>query len=254
MKSGVVLRIEKSSIFDGDGLRTVVFLKGCPLSCQWCSTPESQNPQIERAGERVFGRVMSVEQVMTEVCKDEVFFFHSGGGLTLSGGEPLLQADFAAALLAECRRLGINTAIETSLCLPFSEMEKLLPYLDLAFVDLKLMDPEQHRRYCGQDNRLILSNIRRLAAWQWPLELVIRTPLIPGINDGDHNLAELGRFCAGLPRLRAVELLPYHRLGLHTYAQLGRDYPLPQVAVPAADQMAERRAFLRRYLRQVRVQ
>ena len=141
-KRGIVLRTERSSIHDGDGFRTVVFLKGCPLCCLWCSTPESQSPAIEQAAETTYGQAMSVEDLMALVRKDSIFYFHSGGGLTLSGGEPLVQADFAAELLRQAQSEGINTAIETCLAVPFANVEKALPNLDVMYADLKHIDPE----------------------------------------------------------------------------------------------------------------
>ena len=137
---GTILRIERSSIHDGEGLRTVIFLKGCPLRCAWCSTPEGQAEEIESAGGKTYGSVMTVDELMTEVVKDEVFFFHSSGGITFSGGEPLQQADFVAEVLRRTQMLGINTAMESSLCFPFSELEKVLPHLNILFADLKHID------------------------------------------------------------------------------------------------------------------
>jgi pyruvate formate lyase activating enzyme len=239
-----VLRIEKSSLHDGDGLRTVVFLKGCSLHCSWCSTPESQSPVIEQG----YGKIMTSEQVMQEVTKDEVFFFHSGGGLTVSGGEPLLQADFVAELLQESHHRSINTAMESSMCLHFDEVIKVLPHLDTLFADIKHMDANKHKDYCGKDNTMILDNIRRAAAWKSSLKLIARVPLIPGVNDDDENMRSLGEFCASLQHLDGVELLPYHRLGVGTYAKLGRRYLLPTVKTPSAEVMIERKMFLRQYI------
>ena len=247
-ESGMILRLERSSIHDGEGLRTVVFFKGCPLSCAWCSTPESQSPEIEKGEGYSYGQRMTVAEVMAEIGKDEVFFFHSGGGVTLSGGEPLAQADFAAALLKEARRLNIDTALESSLALPWREVAKALPDLNTLFADIKLMNPERHRFWCGQDNQLILENLRRVAAWDWPLTLVARMPLVPGVNDDDENILATARFCRELGRVERLELLPYHRLGLHTYAKLGREYLLPQVKPPSPDYLAERRRLAGQYI------
>jgi len=247
--TATILRLERSSIHDGAGLRTVIFFKGCPLACAWCSTPESQAPEIESGEGYQYGRVMTVPELMREIIKDEVFFFHSSGGVTLSGGEPLLQADFAGLLLRECRRLNIDTAMETSLILPWSETVKTLPFLNTLFADLKLMDPRRHRRWCGRDNRLILENLRRIAAWEWPLTLIVRTPLIPGINDDDENIIAIARFCQDLGRVERLELLPYHRLGVHTYARLGREYPLADIKPPSPAAVAERRQLAGQYVK-----
>lgn len=247
-QTAAILRIERSSIYDGQGLRTVVFFKGCPLRCAWCSTPESQNPLPEQGENYSYGREMTVEQVMAEISKDEIFFFHSGGGVTLSGGEPLCQADFAAEILRQSQRLGVDTAMESSLCLPWNELAKVLPHLNTLYADIKLMDGARHRRYCGADNSLILSNLRWLAAWEWPLKLIIRMPLIPTINDDEQNLYALAQFCRELKRVEQVELLPYHRLGVHTYAELGREYTLSDIKTPSAAYMAAMRRLLGHYL------
>ncbi len=294
--TGSVLRIERSSIHDGPGLRTVVFLKGCPLGCAWCSTPESQAPVPERGyvpelctacgtcvdicparaltpsrcgsaiirdvvrcelcfccvaacprdAVRRFGTFMTVEEVVREISKDEVFFFHSGGGVTLSGGEPLAQPDFVAHLLRECRERGIHTAMETSFHVPFDSVERVLPLLDLLYVDIKHMDGESHRRWVGSDNSLILDNIGKADRWEGPVEIVIRIPLVPGVNDSDWNLQAVADSCRRMGKLKEVELLPYHRLGSHSYAALGRDYALKSLLPPSRERIIERTRYLAR--------
>lgn len=160
---GTVLRIEKSSIFDGDGLRTVVFLKGCPLRCKWCSTPESYKMQIESTLDKTitYGKIMTVEEVMTEVRKDSLFYFHSGGGVTLSGGEMLLQSDFSYNILKRACFEGINTAVETSFYTDWEKIEPMLDILDTAFIDMKIYDNERHKQFTGVSNERILSNIEK---------------------------------------------------------------------------------------------
>lgn len=243
--TGAVLRFERASIHDGPGLRTVVFLKGCPLRCLWCSTPESwgAEPQVDLRG-KAHGRAMTAEAVVAEVLKDEVFYFHSGGGMTLSGGEPLAQAAFSAEILGRCGAAGVHTALETSLWAPFEDVAAALPHVDHLFADLKHSDPEEHRRLAGVDGGRVLDNLARLPEAGFRGDLVLRVPLVPGLNDGDGNLRETARVAAGLPRLRHVELLAYHRLGLETYRRLGIDYPLPRIAVPSRAHMAERAAFM----------
>lgn len=240
---GTVLRIERASIHDGEGLRTVVFLKGCPLSCAWCSTPESQEPEIRRAAGKTYGSIMSVDEVLAEIEKDQIFFFHSGGGMTLSGGEPLFQADFSAALLKECKIRGINTAMESSLCAPFESLEQILPSLDTLYADLKLIDSQKHREYCGLDNALILNNLRRVAACSRTTRLIVRIPLIPGINDSNEDLTAAADFCRELGSVSAVELLPYHRLGVPTYEKLGRPYRLSEIRPPQDDYLQEQKKY-----------
>ena len=203
---GIVLRIERSSIYDGDGFRTVVFLKGCPLRCQWCSTPEGQSFQIEHehTEQNTYGRMMTVEEVMKEIRKDTAFFFHSGGGVTLSGGEILAQPEFTLALLQASRSECINTAIETSFFAPWAVIQPILPYVNTAFVDIKLFNREQHQQYCGVGNQTILENISQTNNVEKPFRLIVRIPIIPGINDTEEELAQIGQFCAGLRHLHHI--------------------------------------------------
>lgn len=290
---GRVLRIERSSIHDGTGLRTVVFLKGCPLRCLWCSTPESQNPLPEKgyaeerctlcglcvencpqgalsfdeAGKNVltdrekcvncfkcvkicpsgamksYGAFMTVNDVVREVEKDAVFYFHSGGGVTISGGEPLDQPEFVQALLRECQKHGIHRALETSFFAPWETIEPLLPLVNLLFVDMKHSMPKDHHRLTGVDNSLILENIIKADASEYDFNLIIRTPLIPGINDSEEALTEAAVFLKGLEKLEEVEFLAYHRLGTDTYAHLGIPYPLNEIKSPSRDFMLSKARF-----------
>ncbi len=294
--AGSVLRIERSSIHDGLGLRTVIFLKGCPLNCSWCSTPESKEFAFEKgyAAElcgscgrciescpekaisytddhhlqvqtetkkctrcsrcvdicpsnalKMYGTTLSVSEVMREISKDEIFYFYSGGGVTLSGGEPLSQAGFSAAVLRECKMLGINTAMESSLYSDYESIMMLLPWLDDLYVDIKHMDSSVHRKWVGEDNRLVLENITKADQSIYPLAIVVRIPLIPGFNDSDQNLLATLRFCQGLSRLNRIELLPYHRLGSETYRHLGLNNPCGDLIPPTAAQLSERVAFMK---------
>lgn len=249
---GTVLRIERSSIHDGDGFRTVVFLKGCPLRCQWCSTPESLLFQIEHTEDYTYGKMMTVEEVMKEVRKDSSFFFHSGGGMTLSGGEMLAQPGFSLALLQAARRECINTAIETSFYGSWTDISPILAYVNTAFVDIKMFDPEQHKKYCGADNQMILHHLLQTNDIKEPFKLVVRVPIIPGINDTEEELRQIGEFCTGLRHLHHVQLLPYHRLGTDTYKKLGRTYLLTDVRSPSAEHMLRCQKILIQYVDQVR--
>lgn len=293
---GSILRIERTSIHDGQGLRTVLFLKGCPLRCRWCSTPESQRTDPEKGyvldrcircgicvrscpegalalsddrlkilndvdkckacfvcvakcpqnAVKKYGSIMSVREVVREICKDEIFFFHSGGGVTISGGEPLNQPDFVPAVLKECSELGIHTALETSLHAPYENIEIVLPWLNVLYVDLKQMDPEFHKRWVGPDNSLILANLRRIDQSNYPLEIIVRIPLIPGVNDSNSNLSATAKFCNSLKLIKEIELLPYHRLGMETYRNLGIAYPLQNLIPPSRERILERANFLSR--------
>lgn len=244
-----VLRIERSSIHDGSGFRTVVFFKGCPLRCRWCSTPESQSRQVEttKDGSKAYGQTMTVEEILREVRKDIPFYFHSGGGMTLSGGEILAQPAAAAALLRQARREGIHTAIETSFYAPVTAVEEVLPYVQDAFVDLKLNDREKHLAYCGAENGNILYNLLHTNEMDWRGRLILRVPVIPGVNDDPQELEQIAWFCTKLTRLDHIQLLPYHRLGVDTYRKLGRAYLLADTLVPTAEHMEACRAVIRKY-------
>jgi len=246
---GMVLRIERSSIHDGDGMRTVVFLKGCPLRCQWCSTPESQAFQVETTvdGSQSYGKEMTVADVMKEVRKDTAFYFISGGGMTLSGGELLAQPDFSFALLKAATMEGISTAVETSFFGKEETIAAMVPYVDTFYVDLKAVTPSLHKTYCGADNRLILHNIKFLDSQKGAFRLILRTPLIPGVNDSEEELHKIGTFCQSLNRLVHLQLLPYHALGSVTYKKLGRDYLMKSVKTPTPDRMNRCRKILQTY-------
>lgn len=232
--SGNVLRIEKSSIHDGEGLRTVVFLNGCPMSCSWCSTPESQCAHMD-AG---YGKVMTAEAVVKEVSKDAIFFHHSGGGMTLSGGEMLYQPDFAEAILRGCLDEGINTTCETSLYSPYETIKQLIPLLSSIYADFKIWDSDLHRRWTGVPNELIKENFRKLDA-DYSGDIHVRIPVIPGINMTEENMTRTAEFFRGSRRTADIELLPYHRLGMDTYRKLGIEYELADVRTPSQDEMEQ---------------
>jgi pyruvate formate lyase activating enzyme len=182
----------------------------------------------------LMGRQMTVAQVLTQVAKDAVFYHRSGGGLTLSGGEPLAQPHFAEALLRHYKQSegGRHAAIETCGHARWTDFARLLPYVDLFLFDLKHMDPKAHRRLTGRDNRLILQNARRLA--HASAKIIFRMVIVPGCNDSRDNLQKTAAFIAGLPAVKEVDLLPYHRLGEPKYARLLRDYALAGLR-PAMD-------------------
>ena len=224
-QQGTIFDIKKFAIHDGPGLRTTVFFKGCPLDCWWCHNPESRSPEIQTLavqGRRtetgddkpppteVIGRTVSVAQVMEEIGKDTIFYDESGGGVTLSGGEPMMQPDFAAALLQACKDMGITTTLDTSGFAPAADFKKVDPFVDLFLYDLKLMDDRKHRQYTGVSNGPILDNL--IALSERGKTVVIRVPLVPGITDTEDNLDSMIEFLAPLERIRRVSLLPYNKL------------------------------------------
>jgi pyruvate formate lyase activating enzyme len=271
-------RIERGAVHDGPGLRTVLFLKGCPLRCRWCHSPETQSrwPEVlvqqdrcircdacaytcphEAAGTRfgtagidrvrcqacgecaevcpscarvLVGTWLTLPAAMAALRRDRVFYEQSGGGVTLSGGEPLAQARFSLALLEGCRREHIHTAVETCGLVPLSLLLQAAAVADLILFDVKLVDAERHRAMTGRTNRRILENLRAVATAHPHVRA--RVPLVPGINDDDANLAALGALLADVG-VEAVDVLPYHRAGLAKYARLGSEPPLPAIHPPA---------------------
>ena len=227
-QTGRIFDIQRYSIHDGPGIRTIVFLKGCVLRCRWCGNPESQEFDIQEmvvAGKKkIIGRDVTVAEVMEEVMKDGDYYRNSGGGLTLSGGECLCQPDFAAGLLRAAKENGITTAIESAATLPYENIEKLLPWLDTYLMDIKHMDPVKHEQFTGKRNDRILENAKKVA--ESGTHLIIRVPVIPTFNNTPDEIDKIARFAASLPGVEEIHLLPYHRLGQDKYTGLGRDYAL----------------------------
>lgn len=271
--SGVVFNIMRFALHDGPGIRTTVFLKGCPLSCWWCHNPESQefepslmyfanrcrlcydclaacsrgairledgtlttSAECVRCGDcaeacvagarQLAGKRVTVSEVLAECERDVVFFDESGGGVTVSGGEPLSQPDFTEALLAGCRERRIHAALDTC---GFSEREVALRvsrFADLVLYDLKLLDSVAHRKYTGVPSEPILANLAALT--EAGRNLIVRIPLIPGVNDHQESLGALADFVWQLG-LRRIDLLPYHKIGIDKYGRLGRTRPLGDV-------------------------
>ena len=249
MLYGTVFDIQRFSVHDGPGIRTTVFLKGCPLRCRWCHNPEglSREPQLQyfretcigcgRCGERtdltdaercpaealrVCGRVMDEEQVAAEILKDRMFYGDTGG-VTFSGGECLLQAEFVEAVLTRMKAEGLHTAVDTSGCVPWSAIEKTLPCCDLYLYDIKCMDGDCHKHYTGVDNTLILENLKRLS--HCGKEIWIRIPVIPDFNNRESEMTAIADFVSALPSVTQVTLMPYHTLGASKYPTLGLTYP-----------------------------
>jgi pyruvate formate lyase activating enzyme len=298
MESGLVFNIQRYAIHDGPGIRTTVFLKGCPLDCWWCHNPEGRAPGPEivviegrcmQCGEcraacpqkgpgspvappepplrctrcgacveacptgarQMVGRQMTVAEVMAEVAKDRVFYAESGGGATFSGGEPLLQPMFLAALLRDCRAAGIHTTVDTCGFAPREDLLAVAPLADLFLYDLKFMDEARHARYTGASNVSILENLRALGRIH--SNIWVRVPIIPGFNDSAEQLDALARCAAATPGVRQVNVLPYHEAGAYKSSRVGKPYRLEKIAPPSAEQMEAVAAGFRRFGLNVKV-
>lgn len=239
---GRIFDIQRYSIHDGNGIRTIVFLKGCVLRCRWCCNPESQEYAIQTMmvqGEpKIIGRDVTVAEVMETVEKDRPYYRRTRGGLTLSGGESLCQPEFATALLRAAKENGINTAMESMGCAKWEVIEGVLPYLDQYLLDIKHCNPDKHREFTGRSNELMLENAKKIAASHMT-ELSIRVPVIPGFNDTQEEIRDIAAYTRALGNVKRLHLLPYHRLGQDKYAGLGREYLMGDVKPPANEKMQE---------------
>ena len=266
---GRIFDIQKFSIHDGDGIRTIVFLKGCVLRCRWCCNPESQEYAIQMMkvlGEpKTIGQDVTVDEVMKTVEQDRPYYYRSGGGLTLSGGESLCQPEFTRDLLRAAKENGINTAMESMACAKYEVIESILPYLDHYLLDIKHMNPEKHKEFTGRSNELMLENARKIAC-SGQARLSIRIPVIPTFNDGEEEIRAIARYAKELDEesrgsgrhkarnsgtshlgmgnsgtghlgIEKIHLLPYHRLGQDKYDGLDREYLMKDIIPPSAGQM-----------------
>jgi len=242
--TGRIFDIQRFSLHDGPGIRTIVFLKGCALRCRWCCNPESQSAEIEtitvNGSTRKVGRDVTVEEVMEVVRSDRPYYRRSGGGVTLSGGEALCQPRFAVPLLEACQNEGLSTTMETAGSVAYPIIERYLPHLDVCLLDIKHLDADKHKRFTGADNRLILENARRIA--KNARKTIIRIPVIPTFNDTPAEILSIVRFVKSLHRVSRIHLLPYHRLGQEKYMGLGRSYSFSNIVPPS---QADMETFLR---------
>ncbi len=239
--TGRIFDIQRFSTHDGPGVRTIVFLKGCPLRCRWCCNPESQSYEIQQMQQKdavkTVGRDITVDEVLEEVLRDRPYYRRSGGGLTLSGGESLWQPDFAVALLTACHESGINTALETTGFADAAVVERFLPHVDLFLMDIKHMNSRKHEEFTTRPNETILQNARLIA--EKARRLIIRVPVIPGFNDTETEIGDIAAFAAALPGVNEIHLLPYHRMGQGKYEGLGRPYLMGDVPPPTAEHMQQ---------------
>ena len=288
MTSGRISNIERYTLHDGPGIRTTVFLKGCPLRCLWCSNPETQagHPQLAFFKERcngcircieqcpqnaisinqnsikveldfdkcnhcgecvgacnmdalvMIGEWISAEEIANLVARDKVFYQHSNGGITLSGGDPLWQPEFAGEILRLCRENQIHTAIQTCGYGTQEQIDHMIPFLDLAIIDLKHSDSFAHQELTGEGNEIILENIKYIDSKKIPI--VIQIPLIPDVNDSDEILKNIFEFTGNLKNALGVSLLPYHSLGVPKYAHIGKSYSMPSIDNPSANYLKEK--------------
>lgn len=214
--TGTIFDIKRYAIHDGPGIRTTVFFKGCLLDCWWCQNPEGRKSEFEKitsrrgCGEEMVGQKVDVAQVIREVLKDTIFYDESGGGVTFSGGEPMMQPDFLLALLMACKEYDLHTALDTSGYAPFEDFAKIEPFVDLYLYDIKFINDDQHIKYTGVSNKLVLENLEKLATGNH--DIIIRIPLVPGITDSDINLNEIIGFLGKMKNIQKVSLLPYNKL------------------------------------------
>lgn len=243
---GIVFDVIKYAVHDGPGIRTTVFLKGCPLRCWWCQNPESLKLEPEKVAhidrrkysnlfysdnKNIIGRKVTVKQVMAEVEKDMIFYKQSGGGVTFSGGEPLMQPDFLFELLKTSKKKGIHAALDTSGFAPWSVLKRMMKYVDLFLYDLKLMDDKTHQKYTGESNKLILDNLKKLACNSG--RIIIRFPVILGITDRNDNIHAIGRFVRTIKCIEQLHLLPYNYMCKDKYRRLKKKYTLKHIEPPS---------------------
>lgn len=255
MPKAMIFDIQRNSFVDGPGIRTTVFFKGCNLRCKWCHNPESQSFEKQMMfykdkctgcgkcrevcpnhlkkcdfcgkcelycpadARKVCGREYTPAEVFAEVIKDKAFYDNSGGGVTFSGGECMLQLDFLCEILEKCKSAGIHTAVDTAGNVPWKSFEKILPFTDLFLYDIKAFGAELHRKGTGVSNELILENLKNLSG---RADIIVRIPVIGGYNDNDEEIRRIADFLKQIKIIKA-ELLPYHAMGEHKYTALGRN-------------------------------
>ncbi len=251
--NGIVFDIQRFCIHDGPGIRTTVFLKGCTQRCLWCHNPESMSPlpETNAVTGKTIGHVMDVEAVLETVERDRSYYENSGGGITLSGGEPLLQIRFAQTMLHEAKQQGLHTCLDTAGNIPCHFYSEVLADTDLFLFDIKAHDPEKHRRYTGVTNTRILSNLDFL--YRHDAAIILRCPLVPGVNDEDDHLRFVGELAQGYPNIKGVEIMPYHNIARDKWRAIGKELPLGDLASANASDHERWLAILRPYYDGVKV-
>lgn len=254
--TGTIFDLKRFAVHDGPGIRTTVFLKGCPLACWWCHNPESrllEPERVEANGYRrctqwtspedsnLVGREVTLEEVMREIERDIIFFDESGGGVTFSGGEPLMQPGFLEALVDACRQQEIHVALDTSGYVPWSRIEQIRRKIDLFLYDLKLMDEKAHQKFIHAGNQLILNNLRLLD--DTGVDITLRVPLIPDITDTDTNLSQIAAFIGTLDNIREVNLLPYNPMGEGKYRRFNKPSRLQPSRTQSDDELVRMQQF-----------
>jgi pyruvate formate lyase activating enzyme len=239
--TGVIFDIKRFAIHDGRGIRTTVFFKGCPLNCHWCHNPESQEKEpAATPAKKTIDQTVSVEYVMAEIEKDILFYDESRGGVTFSGGEPLMQPLFLKALLDECKKRDIHAILDTSGYASSHIFNSIIDKVDLFHYDLKLMDIALHQKYTGVPNQQINENLKKLSIKK--KNVVIRFPVIPGITDTAVNLKEIAEFISSLKGINEIDLLPYHRTAAEKYRRLKKEYLLDGLNPPTKKKMMDLKA------------
>ena len=278
MQKGIVYNIMKYALQDGPGIRTTVFLKGCPLSCWWCHNPESQDVEGEiiynqdkcisceacittnchscikcgfcatvcvTGAKEMIGSEMTVGEVMKEIEKDLIFYEESGGGVTFSGGEPLMQLDFLLEILKACKAKDINTVVDTTGYGPFKALQKIAPYTDLFLYDLKHIKDSSHTEYTGVSNTTILDNLTALTKIH--NSIYIRIPIVPGINDDEESIKGFAEFLKGMYNIQGIQLLPYHDIAIEKYKRLKKEYKLIDIKPPTEEAMMQLKEKFKNY-------
>jgi pyruvate formate lyase activating enzyme len=282
LKTGFIFNIERYSTQDGPGIRTTVFLKGCPLHCLWCHNPESQSNKKEitinairciacgkcfgvcvngavisendqfiflrekctacgrcievcfSTAREMIGREITTRELLEILERDLIFYDDSGGGITFSGGEPLLQSEFIMEMLIECKKRKIHTAVDTSGFIKQDILLRAAGYTDLFLYDLKIMNDQKHFEYTGVSNNIILDNLKKLS--QIHHNIIIRFPVIPGINNDENEIKSIADFL-NYTGIKQINILPYHRIGIDKYKRIDKSYKLPHIETPSGDEL-----------------